>query len=147
MLKRFWSGGEKKSLTPKDAANYLVLLVSDDEPTCSTICDILREEGYSVQAASNIDAAVRLVGQQVPDVLIGDFMQPEVDGKELLKLVGIRLGKTAVPPVLFLMDSKEDETAARDLGAYDLLTKPVDTEALTAAIAKLIESQKSVDPK
>jgi DNA-binding response OmpR family regulator len=73
-----------------------------------------------------------------PDVMIVDFVNPEVDAHELLEKARIRFGKSTMPPVLFLRDTPEDEEAANDLFADDVLLKPIEPALLLESVNKLI---------
>jgi len=136
MFKNWFRSGKKQ-------ADFTVLVVSDDATVRSLIHDSLTAEGCTVHAAATVPEAVMLLdGMELPDVLIGDFRSPEVDGKAFLDKARTRFGKSTLPPVVFLMDTKEDETAAHSLGVNDLLVKPFEVSALLTCISKLAESRR-----
>jgi DNA-binding response OmpR family regulator len=140
MFKRLF-GSDKKDSAALDA---VVLVMSDDPATESLICDILSTAGCQAYCTSTLEGVVSILNEvEMPDLIIGDFVNPEVDGKEFLKRVEIRLGKSTLPPVVFLMDSKEDETTARDVGATELVTKPLDPTDFITRIGKIITDRKT----
>jgi DNA-binding response OmpR family regulator len=127
----------------KQQATFTVLVVSDDAAVNALICDSLTAEGCTIHAATTVSEAITLLDgmEQLPDVLIGDFHAPEVDGKIFLDKARTRFGKKTLSPVIFLMDGKEDEIAANALGVNDLLVKPFEASALLTCISKLAESR------
>ncbi|MEO8607362.1 MAG: response regulator [Chloroflexota bacterium] len=142
MFKRFLPFGGQKTDAPKAS----VFVVSDDTVTYTIVCETLSENGYEVYAAATAEAGLETLKEiGVLDLFIGDFARPEVDGVDFLKRVRTRLGKSTLPPVLFLVDAKDDETAARTVGAQELLSKPVDTAALIACVAKLVGGKRATD--
>jgi CheY-like chemotaxis protein len=125
-----------------DQQAFSVMVVCDDSGGSALIEVALKDKGYTVHSMPSSSEALKLLDETgLPDVLIGDFIQPEIDGKAFLEKVSIRFGKSAMPPILFLMDSKEDEAAAEMLGVHDLLPKPVDGETLAQRVQQLIESR------
>lgn len=140
MFKRLL-GSDKKNNNILDAT---VLVMSDDSGTETLVCEILSIAGCRAYCTSTLEGVVNILNEvQIPDLIIGDFVNPEVDGKEFLKRVEIRLGKSTLPPVVFLMDSKEDEVAARDVGATELITKPIDPTDFITRIGKIMADRKT----
>jgi DNA-binding response OmpR family regulator len=132
---------QKAEVTPQ----YAVLMVSDDLITHSLVSETLSQNHYQVHAASSVDSALELLKQvDTPALIIGDFTHPEVEGIDFLRRARTRMGKSTFPPVLFLVDAKDDEIAARTVGAQELLSKPVDPSALLACASKLIANRKAV---
>ena len=119
---------------------FSVLVICDNSGDSALINTALQDKGYTVHSMHTAIEALKLLDETgLPDVMIGDFVQPETDGKDFLEKVSIRFGKSAMPPILFLMDSKEDETAAAMLGVHDLLPKPFDGETLAQRVQQLIQ--------
>ena len=141
MFRRFRRSEAKKA----DAApKYAVLMVSDDLITHSLVSETLTQNHYEVHAAASTGQALELLKQiGIPALMIGDFSHPEIEGVDFLKRARTHVGKSTFPPVLFLVDAKDDETAARTVGAQELLAKPVDPTALLTCASKLIASRKT----
>jgi DNA-binding response OmpR family regulator len=141
MFRRFRRSEPRKAeVTPQ----YSVLVVSDDLITHSLIFETLSQNHYRVHATSSAAQALELLkGIDRPSLMIGDFAYPEVDGVDFLKRARIRLGNSTFPPILFLVDAKDDELAARTVGAQELLVKPIDPTALLNCASKLIASRKT----
>jgi DNA-binding response OmpR family regulator len=118
--------------------NLSVLILSDDASISSFVQDTLAKEGCTVHSAATAIDALKLLDEiDMPDVLIGDFRSPLIDGKSFVDSARARFGKVALPPLLFLMDNRDDETAAHTLGIDDLLMKPFESAALMKIISQL----------
>jgi CheY-like chemotaxis protein len=112
-----------------------VLLVDDDDTFRELIKTALVREGYKVIEARDGEDALRRIDGDVPDLLVLDFMMPEVSGLDVLKSLR-STEKTAHLPVIMLT-GVDDESVLReafDAGATDYIAKPFTTPQLTARI-------------
>jgi len=132
MLKQLFSGSKK-------AADYSVLIVDDEPGISQLIASMLKNEGYICYSAANGDEALRLLDEvPLPNLFIVDVMMPQMGGKEFLEKARIRLGRTALPPVLLLTASKEGENVANEAEVDDFLPKPFEGDILLDHVSKLI---------
>jgi len=116
------------------------ILVVDDEPSVlDIIAALLADEGYTVQTANNGRAAVELIADEPPDLLITDVMMPHLDGLGLLALVRER-----TPSLPVIVMSAVDPTARRRTAFTAdhtvFLRKPFDIETLLTTVTRLIGS-------
>ncbi|MCC7449124.1 MAG: response regulator transcription factor [Anaerolineae bacterium] len=133
MLKQFFSGGKK-------AADYSILIVDDEPGINQLIASMLKDEGYICYSAANGDEALKLLDEvPLPNLFIVDVVMPQMNGKEFLDKARIRLGRSALPPVLMLTASKDGETVAHEAEVDDFLPKPFEGDTLLAHVSKLIE--------
>jgi two-component system phosphate regulon response regulator PhoB len=132
-LGRFIQRSNKKEIIPC----YTVIIVSDDPETSSHLQFTLENENYMVFTASTVAECLPFLDTMLPDLLVCDFAQPEIKGKALLDTLRIRLGKTMMPPIIFLRDAPDDERLAKNFGADDLLPKPFDPRMLLACVSRL----------
>lgn len=133
------SGKEDKELS--------VFVVSDDVTVADLIREMLTPEGCTIHSAATTEEAMQMLDEmELPDVLIGDFRDPMVDGKAYLDVARTRFGKSTLPPVLFLMDSADDEEASHALHVNDVLSKPFDGPTLLACISELVKASSSPQP-
>lgn len=116
---------------------YTVIIVSDDPEATTHLRSILETGHYVVFTASTAGEVLPYLDRMLPDVLVCDFAQPEITGRALLDTIRIRLGKTTMPPIVFLRDNPDDEELANFFGADDLLLKPFTPEALLACVGRL----------
>lgn len=138
MVKNPFKRAKKKEVPP-----ILVMAVGDDSAVLSFLSTTLQAGGYAVHSATSVPAAVSLLDEiDMPNVFIGDFQNPETVGTEFMAKLGMRFGKSALPPVLFLMDTPEDEAVAGAVGVYDVLPKPFEAESLLKCVKSIVERHK-----
>ncbi len=112
-----------------------VLLVDDEQDFVNTLSERLevRGEGLGSDVALDGEAALKTLEGSLPDVMVLDLKMPGIDGLEVLKRT-----KQRYPSVEVIMltghGSEKDEEAARRLGAYEYLQKPVGIEKLVSTI-------------
>ncbi len=109
-----------------------ILIVDDDPRICRLLSNFLHKEGYEVQTASCGDEMWELVSQDMPDLIILDFMLPGENG---LTLAG-KLRKQSDVGIIFLTGKNEtiDKIVGLEVGADDYLAKPFDNRELLARI-------------
>jgi len=117
------------------------ILVVDDEPAeREGLARVVGQWGYEVETASSGEEALNLVETQHPAVVVTDLTMPEMDGLALLQ----KLRETGRPPIVLLVTGHGTvETAVEAMrhGAFDYLTKPVDTTRLQVLLEKSIEQE------
>jgi len=116
--------------------NHLILTVDDDEEMLRMLTRILELEGYDVAIAADGRAAVTMLEEYKPDLIILDIMMPEMDGFQVLDIIRQR---SNIPVIM--LTARCEVTTLRDalvLGADDYVRKPFHARELLARIgAKL----------
>lgn len=114
-----------------------VLVIEDDAELGSRLQNGLREQGYSVDLATSIDASTNRAATGVYDILIVDRMLPGGDGLDLLS--GLR-SAGVMSPAIFLTARGDvpDRIAGLDAGADDYLVKPFSFPELLARIRAVL---------
>src|SRR5688572_30708194 len=105
----------------KNPVKAHVLVVDDEATTRAGLEKLLRQEGYSVDAASDGLSALALAAERPPDLVVTDLNMPKMDGLELLgKLREAYRGL----PVIVVTASEDVSSAvsAMRAGADDYLT-------------------------
>jgi two-component system OmpR family response regulator len=100
------------------------ILVVDDEPSIvDAVATALRYEGFDVQEASTGREAIEAARRFEPDLIVLDWMLPDIDGIEVGRRLRAQGFKTAV---LFLTakDGTENKVEALRAGGDDYVTKP-----------------------
>ena len=113
-----------------------VLVVEDEERLGLLISRVLREEGYANDVATDGRSGLKEALSEEYDLLIVDWMLPELSGVQLVR----RLRAAEVPtPVLMLTarDQIEDRVEGLDAGADDYLPKPFAFQELLARVRAL----------
>lgn len=113
-----------------------VALVVDDSPeTLRLLTDALDGAGMTVMVAMDGAAAMRIVDQITPDIILLDAVMPGMDGFETCKRLKRDAGLSNVP-VIFMTGLAETEHIVRGLeaGGVDYVTKPIVIEEMLARI-------------
>ncbi|MEN6624790.1 MAG: SpoIIE family protein phosphatase [Candidatus Sumerlaeia bacterium] len=107
----------------------------DDDPfTLQIIHKRLTRENYPVMTATNGVEALAQVEQSVPDLVLSDWMMPEMDGAELCARLKQQYGSRIYFIMLTARDKNEDKVGVLDLGADEYLVKPIDGQELMARL-------------
>jgi DNA-binding response OmpR family regulator len=113
-----------------------VALVVDDSPeTLRLLTDALDGAGMTVMVAMDGAAAMRIVDQITPDIILLDAVMPGMDGFETCQRLKRDAGLSNVP-VIFMTGLAETEHIVRGLeaGGVDYVTKPIVIEEMLARI-------------
>jgi DNA-binding response OmpR family regulator/DNA-binding CsgD family transcriptional regulator len=113
-----------------------VALVVDDSPeTLRLLTDALDGAGMTVMVAMDGAAAMRIVDQITPDIILLDAVMPGMDGFETCRRLKRDAGLSNVP-VIFMTGLAETEHIVRGLeaGGVDYVTKPIVIEEMLARI-------------
>jgi DNA-binding response OmpR family regulator len=113
-----------------------IALVVDDSPeTLRLLTDALDGTGMTVMVAMDGAAAMRIVDQITPDIILLDAVMPGMDGFETCRRLKRDAGLSNVP-VIFMTGLAETEHIVRGLeaGGVDYVTKPIIIEEMLARI-------------
>jgi sigma-B regulation protein RsbU (phosphoserine phosphatase) len=128
------------------------ILIAEDEPISRRLLETtLTKAGHDVVAAEDGIKALDSIQKEVPDILITDWMMPELDGLEVCR----RLRRLELPSyvyviVLTALTQKENITQGLDAGADDYVTKPFERTELLARVRagqRVVELEKSLREK
>src|SRR5207249_4833257 len=114
------------------------ILVVDDEPSLvDAVATALRYEDYEVEEASTGRAALAAVLRQEPDLIVLDWMLPDLEGIEVGRRLRAQGFKCAV---LFLTakDATENKVEALRAGGDDYVTKPFSLAELVARVQAIL---------
>ncbi|MBV8585463.1 MAG: response regulator, partial [Verrucomicrobia bacterium] len=124
----------------KNQGGRSILVVDDEDRLRLLVRKILEVAHYEVsEAATATDALKKLLAFQ-PDLILLDFILPDMTGLLLLNVIRSKEELASVP-VVFLTGTNDSVTKATALegGAVDYVTKPFDRLELLARIARHIE--------
>lgn len=112
-----------------------ILIVDNEQLMRSLLTSLLRKEGYQIENARDGLEAMRMLAVKSFDLVISDLMMEGADGMQLLEQVRARQLQTPVILVTALQDVTMAIKAMR-MGAFDVVLKPFDREALLEAVAR-----------
>ncbi len=120
-----------------------ILIVEDEEALTTLLRYNLEAEGFEVDSAARGDEAELRLQEQVPDLILLDWMLPGLSGIELCRRVRARR-ETASLPVIMLTARGEEGDRIRGLGtgADDYIVKPFSVPELLARVRALLRRAK-----
>ena len=114
----------------------LILIVEDDASVREAVTLVLERAGFRVRTAEDGPTALRVAGEDPPDLVVLDLMLPGQDGFTVCK----ELRRTSTMPIVML--TARTETAAvvtaLELGADDYVTKPFEPAELAARVRAVL---------
>ena len=119
------------------AAEQRILVVDDEPSIVDAVATALRYEGFQVDEASTGREALSAVARFEPDLVVLDWMLPDVAGLEVGRRLRAQGLKTAI---LFLTakDATENKVEALRVGGDDYVTKPFDIEEVVVRLQALL---------
>jgi len=118
------------------------ILVVDDEPSNR---NILRQEllnlGYGVDVAKDGTEALKNLESNRPDLIILDYMMPDISGLEVLKELRKRENDTPVV-MITAYGTMERAVEAMKEGAYDFITRPFEPDHIAVVVRKALDRQR-----
>ena len=112
------------------------ILIVEDEPAQSEVLAYnLKAEGYHVITADNGEDALILVDENMPDLILLDWMMPHVSGIEVCRRLKIRSETRSIPIIMLSARSEEiDRVRGLEIGADDYVAKPYSIIELMARV-------------
>ncbi len=121
-----------------------VLVVEDDKDIQEIIEYNFTSEGYEVITCSDGEDAVELIRHETPDLVVLDWMLPNLSGSEILRQVRSSKKIRKTPIIMLTARTEElDKLKAFDTGADDYITKPFSNAELIARTKALL--RRSID--
>jgi CheY-like chemotaxis protein len=125
-----------------------VLVVDDQEPIRLLVAQFIQQDlGAEVSLAGTCEAALRLLQENVYDLILLDLLMPGIGGIEVLKRIRTDSANRTTPVVVVsvLVDANDQSERmsaerAKALGANTVISKPVSRRALIAAVKELLDA-------
>ena len=116
-----------------------VLIVEDDPALVELLQYNFESEGYECQVARDGEAGVMAIEERIPDLVVLDWMLPNLSGVEVCRQVR-RSAKHKSLPVIMLTAKGEEQDRIRglDSGADDYVVKPFSTTELLARVRAVL---------
>ena len=112
-----------------------VLVVEDELAQREVLAYNLEAEGFRVSKAANGDEALLLVDEDSPDIIVLDWMMPNLSGIEVCRRLKTRPDTRAIPIIMLSARSEEvDKVRGLETGADDYVVKPYSVVELMARV-------------
>jgi len=116
-----------------------ILVIDDEKDLIELVCYNLEKEGFMVTGAQDGEQGLAAARQELPDVVIIDYMLPGIDGLEVCRSLRSDNRTASIPLIMLTAKSAEsDRILGLELGADDYVTKPFSPRELAARIKALI---------
>jgi len=113
-----------------------ILIIDDEKTTLQMMKFFLGACGYEVLTAENADLGLEIFEKELPPIVLTDIKMPGRDGFSILKMIKSMRPETEVMVVTGHGD-KDLKQKALDLEAAEFFNKPLNTDALDAALKKI----------
>ena len=112
-----------------------VLIVEDEPAQREVLAYNLEAEGFRVSTAGNGEDALMLVDEVSPDIIVLDWMMPNVSGIEVCRRLKMRPETRGIPIIMLSARSEEvDRVRGLETGADDYVIKPYSVAELMARV-------------
>lgn len=117
-----------------------ILIIDDEKDLCLVLSRFLSKHGYEVMEANKGKKALELVQENMPDLILCDFMLDDMDGTTVLKAIK-EINPTI--PVIIITGFSNIKTAVEvmRLGAVDYIIKPLIPDEILITIKKALDQQ------
>ena len=120
-----------------------VLVVEDEPAILELIAVNLEQAGLHVLRAADAEAALRFIGEALPDLVLVDWMLPGLSGIELVRRLRREERTRALPLILLTARGAEvDKVLGLEAGADDYVTKPFSPRELLARIRAVLRRRR-----
>ncbi len=118
--------------------NYNILIIDDEKSQRDILQGYLAKKGYKVFTAESGSQGIKIINENLVDIVFSDFKMPEMTGLEILAKVS-QINPEISFVIITAYGTVENAVNAMHLGAYDYLSKPVNLDELDLLIARIIE--------
>ena len=134
-----------RAASPTTPAGGAVLVVDDSLAVRGYLRSLLEQQGFAVDDADSVEAALDLVKQKTFDCALMDVLMPGADGYEGCRRIKALLrGDAGVPVVMLTSKSSPfDRIRGKMAGCDAYLTKPIDPERLKEVLAEQVRPRSS----
>lgn len=122
-----------------DFASAKILVVEDEPPQMELLAYNLEREGFDVSRAMDGDEGLISVEEVNPDLVILDWMLPNLSGIEVCRQLKRKKDTTNIPVIMLTARGEEtDRVRGLDTGADDYIVKPYSVSELIARVRALL---------
>lgn len=136
----------ESKITPGESCLSDVLVVDDMAANRAVLSRRLERYGYGIRCVDSGEAALKAIADCLPDVVLLDYMMPQMSGIEVLRALRQDPATRELPVIMVTARAESDATiAALEAGADDYVTKPIDFDVLRARIETHLNKRTSAD--
>ncbi len=115
-----------------------ILVVEDSPTTRRQITEILESQGYEVISAEDGEAALELVREHHPELVVLDIVLPKKNGYQVCRNIKADPDLAIKVMMLTAKDQEKDRIWGQRQGADGYLSKPVNADELIESVAKMM---------
>ncbi|MCC8113786.1 MAG: response regulator [Bacteroidales bacterium] len=136
---------EVEALETEPHKNAPTILIIDDNPDIRVLVKSILSPKFTVLQASSGAQGIRLATKYIPDLIICDVMMPGIDGYETCRRLKAEEVTSHIPVLLLTACSLDEQrTLGYQCGVDAYMSKPFDSEMLSARCDSLIENRKRI---
>lgn len=122
----------------------LILIAEDNEDLRSYIKEIFIDN-FQILEAENGNYALKLAQENLPDLIISDWMMPQMTGVELCTNIKTNASTSHIPVVILTSkSSNESKLLGLETGADDYITKPFNASLLEVRVKNILENRRKL---
>jgi CheY-like chemotaxis protein len=115
-----------------------ILVVDDSETNLLLLQAVLEDAGYHVVVMDDTNKAVEYIHKNKPDLILLDLLMPGMDGFDFMQQLGNGTGNFVSPVIVVTAyANSENNRKARELGALDVINKPINIATFITKINKI----------
>ena len=116
-----------------------ILIVEDEKPIRDMVYFALNNDGFEIIEAVDGREATEVLAQNKPDLILMDWMLPDVSGLELVRRIKRDEVTSEIPVIMLTAKTEErDKVEGLNSGADDYITKPFSVKELSARIRAVL---------
>ncbi|MBP7282270.1 MAG: SpoIIE family protein phosphatase [Leptospiraceae bacterium] len=130
----------------KLAQRYTILAVDDEPINLQVMVNHLKDRSYRVLTANNGQSALKLVENEVPDLILLDIMMPKLSGYEVCKILREKYPIHTLPIIILSAKNQvSDIILGLEYGANDYLHKPFHKKELISRIHNQLSIKRAIE--
>lgn len=117
----------------------LILIVEDEPPQAELLRYNLEKAGYRTAVAAEGELALQMIEEEEPDLVLLDWMLPEISGIEICRRLRLRASTANLPIIMLTARGEEgDKVLGLDVGADDYIVKPYSPKELVSRVNAIL---------
>lgn len=121
-----------------------ILVVDDEKVVRESLYNWFTQEGYAVKTASDAYEALKILQEEVFDIVLVDIKMPKMDGLTLLRKIK-EIDQNLLIIIITAYPSVDSAVDALKQGAFDYLVKPIDPDQLNHIIRNAVSQKILID--